>query len=334
MLRAKKIGVLMGGWSSEREVSLKSGEAVFRALAERGYDVYRIFVDPEVDTVLRQLRIEVAFLALHGHHGEDGTIQGLLEMLGIPYTGSGVLASALAMDKVKTKEILARKNLPVAPAYVWDTASPGDPHERHGDFGYPCVVKPVDGGSSIGVHIVNQAHELPGALVAAAAVSDRVMVERFVAGKEVAIALLDGQALGAVEIAPKDGFYDYDNKYTAGRTDYLFPARLSPERYRGVLTLAERAASAIGTSGISRVDMIVSDIGNEVILEINTIPGLTETSLVPKVAKGCGIEFGALCEEMLARARLYNAPRSRGRSEGLSLAGAHRRAMERRASRE
>ncbi|HJZ84401.1 MAG TPA: D-alanine--D-alanine ligase [Polyangia bacterium] len=323
----KKIGVLMGGLSAEREVSLKSGEAVYAALAERGHDVYRIFVDRDVDLVLRQLRIDVAFLALHGRYGEDGCIQGLLEILGIPYTGSGVLASALAMDKVKSKEVLRLRNLPTPPSYVCERPGEVDPHDLHTEFGYPCVVKPADGGSSIGVSIVRDPVELEPALETAAQFSGRVLVERFVDGKEISVAVLGGLALGAVEIVPRVGFYDYGNKYTSGRTEYHFPARLSPERYRGVLELGEQAHDVLGCDGITRVDLIVSERGNESILEVNTIPGLTPTSLVPKIAHGCGMDFGELCEEILGRARLHAHGRAYERRQGeRPFSGPERRA--------
>jgi D-alanine-D-alanine ligase len=324
--KTRRIGVLMGGLSAEREVSIKTGEAVYSALAERGWDVYRIFVDRDVDLVLRQLRIDVAFLALHGRYGEDGCIQGLLEMIGIPYTGSGVAASAIAMDKPRTKQLLQLANLPTPPSYLADPER-ADAHDQHGEFGYPCVVKPADNGSSVGVSIVRDPVELEPAIVDAARFAGRVLVERFVTGREISVAVLGGVALGAIEIAPRMGFYDYQNKYTAGRTEYHFPARLSPERYRGVLELAEKTHEIVGADGTTRVDLIVSDRGNESILEINTLPGLTPTSLVPKIAHGCGLTFGELCEEILSRARLHAHGRSEERrTSEKSYAGGERRA--------
>jgi D-alanine-D-alanine ligase len=295
MLTARKIGVLMGGLSPEREVSIRSGEAVYAALVERGYDVYRIFVDRDVDLVLRQLRIEVAFLALHGRYGEDGCTQGLLEVLGIPYTGSGVLASALALDKVKTKQILRLHNLPTPPAYVCERVGATDVHAAHGEFGYPCVVKPTGCGSSIGASVVTDPVELAPALELAAQFCGRVLVERFVAGREVSVAVLGGRALGAIEVTPLLG----------GASEYHFPVRVSPERYRGLCELAEQAHAALGCDGLTSVDLMVSDRGNESILEVNTIPGLGDGSLLRRIAGGCGIAFPALCEGMLARARLH-----------------------------
>jgi D-alanine-D-alanine ligase len=319
-MQSRKIGVLLGGMSSEREVSLQTGDAVVAALRKRGHKVVPIYVDRDVDVAVRQEQIDVAFLALHGRWGEDGCIQGMLEVLGIPYTGSDVLASALAMHKVKAKELLRLHNLPT-PAYY--TLSGGPPCEPlaladeelaglHGDFGFPCVVKPAREGSSVGVAICRALDELRPAVERALRFDDEILVERYLAGKEVSVAVLEDRALGAVEIAPHEGFYDYKNKYTRGATDYYVPPRVSPERYRGILTQALRAHLALGCSGATRVDMIVSDSGNESILEVNTLPGLTPTSLVPKIADAAGISFGELCEMILAGARLATR---RGRGE-------------------
>ena len=311
-MQSRKVGVLLGGLSSEREVSLRTGEAVLAALRERGHDAIPIYVDHDVDIALRQEQIDVAFIALHGRWGEDGCIQCLLELLGIPYTGSDVMASALAMHKGKAKELFRLNNLPT-PAYYSLTADDAvDLAGVHGDFGFPCVVKPIREGSSVGVAIVQSLEELAPAVEKALCFDDEVLVERFVQGKEVSVAILDDRALGAVEIAPRAGFYDYQNKYTKGATDYFVPPRLSPERYRGVLAQALRAHIALGCTGATRVDMMVSDSGNEFILEINTVPGLTPTSLLPKIADASGISFGELCELMLAGASLSTR---RGRGE-------------------
>ncbi|HEY1554818.1 MAG TPA: D-alanine--D-alanine ligase [Kofleriaceae bacterium] len=308
-MRARKIGVLLGGLSSEREVSLRTGEAVLTALRERGHDVIPIYVDGDVDVAVRQEQIDVAFIALHGRMGEDGCVQGLLELLGIPYTGSDVLASALAMHKRKAKELFRLHNLPT-PAYYVVTEGE-EVAAVHADFGMPCVVKPMCEGSSVGVTIVTDEAELEAAVEGAFAFDDEVLVERYIAGKEVSVAILDDRALGAVEIAPHAGFYDYANKYTRGATDYFVPPRLTPERYRGVLAQALRAHLALGCRGATRVDMIVSESGNEFVLEVNTVPGLTPTSLLPKIADAAGISFGELCELMLAGARL-GSRRDRG----------------------
>ena len=311
-MQSRRIGVLLGGLSSERDVSLRTGEAVLAALRARGHDVVPIYVDRDVDVALRQERIEVAFVALHGRWGEDGSIQGLLEMLGIPYTGSDVLASALAMHKGKAKELFRLHNLPTPAYYTLAASDASDLVARHGDFGFPCVVKPIREGSSVGVAICHSPDELAAAVERAGCFDDEILVERFIAGMEVSVAVLDDRALGAVEIAPRDGFYDYANKYTRGATDYYVPPRLSPERYRGVLAQAVRAHAALGCRGATRVDMMVSDTGNEFVLEINTVPGLTPTSLLPKIADAAGISFGELCEFMLATASLATR---RGRGE-------------------
>ncbi len=304
-MRGKRIGVLCGGLSAEREVSLRTGEAIHAALVDRGYDAHRVFVDRDLDLVLRQARIDVAFLALHGRYGEDGCVQGLLEILGIPYTGSDVLSSALAMNKVKAKEVFRMRNLPTPPYYVVTEDRAERIAEDHAGFGFPAVVKPCGEGSSVGVSIVNDAAELEAACETALGFDDEVLVERFIEGKEVSVAILGDRALGAIEIAPvQGGFYDYGAKYTKARSEYFMPARLSPDRYRGVLSQALDAHRALGCSGATRVDMIVSERGNEYLLEVNTIPGMTPTSLLPKIAHHAGIDFGALCEEILGGAYL------------------------------
>jgi D-alanine-D-alanine ligase len=220
-MQSRKIGVLLGGLSSEREVSLRTGEAVLAALRDRGHDAVPVYVDRDIDVALRQERIEVAFVALHGRWGEDGSVQGMLEMLGIPYTGSDVLASALAMHKGKAKELFRLHNLPT-PAYYTMTNVPVEQlAEVHGDFGFPCVVKPVREGSSVGVAICHSLAELAPAVERALCFDNEILVERFITGREVSVAVLDDRALGAVEIAPRAGFYDYANKYTRGATDYF-----------------------------------------------------------------------------------------------------------------
>jgi D-alanine-D-alanine ligase len=310
-MKNRTIGVLMGGLSSEREVSLRSGEAALAALRARGYRALPIYVDREVDLALRQAGIDVAFIALHGRYGEDGCVQGLLETMGIPYTGSDVLASALAMHKVKAKELFRIHNLPT-PAYYVADADDADPVGRHGDFGFPCVVKPAREGSSVGVTIVQRETDLAVAIEEAGCFDRAVLVERYVSGQEVSVAVLGDRALGAVEIAPRSEFYDYGAKYTRGASEYFIPPRLSPDRYRGVLTQAVRAHAALGCRGATRVDMIVSDAGNEYVLEVNTVPGMTEQSLLPRIAAAAGVSFGELCEAMLLAATL---PSHRPRGE-------------------
>jgi D-alanine-D-alanine ligase len=301
----KRVGILMGGVSSEREVSLRTGEAIFDALRERGHDVVKILVDREIDRALRSEPIDIAFIALHGTYGEDGSLQGLLEMMGIPYTGSGVLASALAMDKLKSKQLFQQHNVPTPPYYAVNAPQLAKLEVVHGSFGFPVFVKPRCQGSSVGAGRANDPAELRARCEEALRFDDFALVERFIGGKEINVGLLDGRALGAIEIVPKGAFYDYKSKYTAGGSEYHFPARLSPTRYKSVLALAERAAQALDVSGAARVDLLVTEGENEYVLEVNTLPGMTATSLLPKIARGAGYEFADLCEAILARARLH-----------------------------
>lgn len=304
-MKDKRIGILMGGLSAERDVSIATGDAVHRALTERGYIATKVFVDRDIDQVLRQEPIDVAFLALHGSYGEDGCIQGLLEILQIPYTGAGVTESAIAMDKLKTKELFRLHNVPTPPYYALDAEQLADVDELHGSFGYPAFVKPRRQGSSIGAGRADDLDELRNACEQAARFDDSVLVERFIEGREVTVGVLDGRALGAIEIVPKSGVYDYRSKYRKGQSDYHFPARLSPTRYAGILRIAERAVRAIGCErGASRVDILVTEGENEYVLEVNTLPGMTPTSLLPKIAAGTGLDFGDLCEAIVARASL------------------------------
>lgn len=321
----QRVGVVMGGSSAEREVSLRSGQAVAAALADRGHEVVPVVLGPghDVAQALRAARIDVAFLALHGRHGEDGCVQGLCELAGIPYTGSSVLASALAMDKVKAKELFRLYNVPTPPYY---TVSEGDDladlEETHGSFGFPVVVKPRGEGSSLGLCKANNMNELSRAVSQALEYDSVVLVERFVTGREVTVALLEGRVLGCLEVAPKGGMYDYDAKYTAGATEYFMPARITPTRQRGVLNLAERAARALGCTSAARVDLLVTEGENEYVLEVNTQPGMTETSLLPKIAAAVGYDFGALCEAVLRGAKLHAQSPARARAAHATRIGA------------
>jgi len=307
----RRIGVLMGGWSAEREVSLKSGNAVADALEARGHEVLRIDLEDDIETPLRLARssfgMEVAFIALHGTFGEDGCVQGMLECLGVPYTGSGVLASALAMDKLKSKELFRLHNVPTPPYYVARETDLHDLEELHGSFGYPAIAKPRHEGSSIGITKAHNASELATAVRRALEHGPDALVERFVKGAEVQVGILGGRVLGAVEIVPKRPFYDFQAKYTPGMAEYHLPARLSPTRTRGVLNLAERAAKALGVEGACRVDLLVTEGENEYVLEVNTLPGMTPTSLLPKIAAAAGYDFGALCQAIVDLAKLHAA---------------------------
>ncbi len=304
-----RVGVLMGGISAEREVSLRTGEGVADALSYLDYDVARIVFGPGtrgVDEMVREAGIDVAFLALHGRGGEDGCIQGLLELLGIPYTGSSVLASALAMDKLKSKELFRLHNVPTPPYYLASRADLADLAEVHGSFGFPVIVKPRSEGSSVGVSKARDLRELEDAIEGALAHDPFALVERYVRAMEVHVGILDGRVLGAIEIVPRSGFYDYASKYTPGATEYICPPRLSSTRARGVMNLAERAARALGCSGAVRVDLLVTEGENEYALEVNTLPGMTPTSLLPKIAASVGIDYAALCEAILRSARLHS----------------------------
>jgi D-alanine-D-alanine ligase len=301
----KRVGILMGGLSSEREVSLRTGEAIYEALAARGHDVTRVVVDADIDTTLRSTPIDVAFLALHGTFGEDGCIQGLLELRGIPYTGSSVLASALAMDKLKSKQLFRLHNVPTPPYYAVRPADLDRLESLHGSFGFPVFVKPRSQGSSVGAGKASDLGTLRERCADSLRFDEQALVERFVSGKEVTVGVLDGKALGALEIVPKTGVYDYQTKYTSGQSEYHLPARLAPTRYKTVLNLAERAVQALDVTGAARVDLLVTEGENEYVLEVNTLPGMTATSLLPKIAGGAGYDFGALCEAILARARLH-----------------------------
>jgi D-alanine-D-alanine ligase len=303
----RRVGVIMGGVSAERDVSLRTGEGVAKALEERGHEVARItFGSGEsLPDLVRMAKIDVAFIALHGRGGEDGCVQGMLELLGIPYTGSNVLASALAMDKLKAKEMFRLHNVPTPPYYVAREEDLADLEEVHGSFGFPVIVKPRGEGSSVGVSKAGSIAELAVAIEAALSHDSSVLVERFVAATEVHVGILDGRVLGAIEVVPKSGIYDYHAKYTPGATEYISPPRIPATRARGVMMLAERAARALGCTGACRVDVLVTPGENEYVLEVNTLPGMTPTSLLPKIAAAGGIEYGALCESILESAQLY-----------------------------
>lgn len=305
-MEAVRVGVVMGGTSSEREISLRSGEAVARALEEAGHEVVRIDLGSGVDALdtLAASEMDVAFLALHGKQGEDGCIQGVLEMLGIPYTGSGVLTSALAMDKLKSKELFRLHNVPTPPYYTVGRREIEALQELHGSFGFPVVVKPRREGSSIGVAKATNFGELSAAVETALLYDDSVLVERFIQGREIAVAILDGRVLGAIEIQPDGELYDFRAKYDSDKTEYFLPARVPATRLRGILNLAQRTADALDLRGAARVDLLVTEGMNEYVLEVNTLPGMTETSLLPKIAAAAGYDFTALCEAILETARL------------------------------
>ena len=302
--KGKKVAVLYGGRSTEREVSLDSGKACGDALRSRGHEVVMVDVDLDVAGKLREANAEVAFIALHGRWGEDGCIQGLLESMGIPYTGSGVLASSVGMDKVFSKVLFRTFGLRVVDYVVFPPGRVPTVTVADLPFGLPCVVKPSGEGSSIGIHIVKEAAALGAACKDAASYKGDVIVERYVKGKEIQVAVLDGKALGAIEIVFQSEFYDYDAKYASSATQFFYPARLPEAHLRRVLEAGEIAHRSLGCAGVTRTDFIVTADGTPYVLETNTLPGMTSHSLVPKIAAGNGISFAELCERLLEGAAL------------------------------
>jgi len=301
-LKKSTIGILLGGLSAEREISLRTGRAVEKALTAAGYRTVAIDAGRDLAEQLRSAGVEVAFIALHGRYGEDGTVQGLLELQGIPYTGSGVLASALAMDKLATKKILLHHELPTPGFAVCRRGE--DLRTASGRFRhFPLVVKPNREGSTIGVTIAHDRAEVEAGLLTALEWDDLVLVEDFIAGLEVTVSVLCGEALPVIQIVPKGGFYDYRAKYTAGQTEYLLPAPLDPLLYRRLQEVSVNACEILGCRGAARVDFMVRE-REFYCLEVNTIPGMTETSLLPKAAREAGIDFTALCERILTDAGL------------------------------
>lgn len=303
----RRVGVLMGGTSAEREISLATGNGVAKALKDRGHEVVPVVLGAgrPADQALRDAAVDVAFLALHGRLGEDGCIQGMLEVMGIPYTGSSVLGSALAMDKLKAKEMFRLHNVPTPPYYVATEADLPELEELHGSFGFPVIVKPRGEGSSVGLGMANSLSELRASLEHALDHDRFALVERYVKATEVHVGIIDGRVLGAIEVVPKSGLYDYAAKYTPGETEYIMPPRIAPTRARGVMNLAERAARALGCTGACRVDLLVTEGENEYVLEVNTLPGMTPTSLLPKIAEHAGIDYASLCEAILEGATLH-----------------------------
>jgi D-alanine-D-alanine ligase len=312
MITTRKIGVLAGGISAEREVSLKSGSAVYKALLGRGYNAVFIDAAEDMHASITSQKVEIVFIALHGGQGENGAVQGFLEVMGIPYTGSGVLASAVAMDKETSKKIFLYHEIPVPPFKIIHRDELPSTIETVAagcliggsmiDFGMPWVIKPVMEGSSIGVRIVKNGDELAPALNDAFKYGDTVIVEQYIKGKEIQIGILGQKALGGVEVRPSLEFYSYEAKYTTGLTHYVLPPEVSEEDYEMIKATALRAHNALGCAGATRVDLILDAAGRAYLLEVNTIPGMTETSLLPKIAILAGLEFADLIEEILKSA--------------------------------
>ncbi len=300
----KHVAVLMGGWSTEREVSLTSGKAVVKACTELGYKVTSVDVQHDIAAQLARIKPDVAFNALHGRFGEDGCVQGVLEILEIPYTHSGLLASALAMDKPMAKKVFSYAGIPIASGRVAtkEDVMKGDVLPR------PYVVKPINEGSSVGVKIV---HENDNFFFDSTNwhYGDEVLVETYIPGREIQVAVLDGVALGAIEIRTNGGFYDYEAKYTDGKAEHLMPAPISKSAYAHVCSLAQRAHIALGCRGLTRSDFRYDErITNEkeafYILEVNSQPGMTPLSLSPEIANHAGIPFNELVNRLILGARL------------------------------
>jgi len=295
----KKIGVLLGGLSSEREVSLASGNAIVKALREKGYHPVAIDVGRDAAGKIQEHGIEAAFIALHGRLGEDGAIQGMLEVMGIPYTGSGILASALGMNKTVSKQVFRSQGLLVGPYEVIYDGDAGKVGAITEQIRFPVVIKPHAEGSSVGVSLVFNKEQVAPAVELAFKYGNEILVEKFIKGKEVQVGILGDRALGAIEIVPKSAFYDYRAKYEKGMSDHFFPARVPEAVYRRALEAGLSAHRSIGCRGYSRVDFIIDESGAPYILEVNTLPGMTATSLLPEIAKGAGISFPDLVEEIL-----------------------------------
>ena len=306
MAAAKHVAVLMGGWSAEREVSLRSGKACADALEGQGYRVTRVDVARDVAEVLARLKPDVAFNVLHGRPGEDGTIQGILEILRIPYTHSGVLASALAMDKPAAKVAMQAAGVPVPEGRVVSRAEAAKDHV----LPRPYVLKPVSEGSSVGVFIVTEEHAHPPQELTRPdwTFGENLLAERFIPGLELTCAVLGEEALGVIEIEAATRFYDYEAKYAPGGSRHILPARIAPKTYEQVRALALAAHQALGCRGVTRADFRFDnrsgDPGDLVCLEVNTQPGMTETSLVPELAAYKGMSFGELVQWMAEDASL------------------------------
>lgn len=303
-----KIGVLMGGRSSEREVSLRTGDAVYKALIAKGYPAVKIDVGFDIAERIKGEGVELAFLALHGKYGEDGTIQGMLAMLDIPYTGSGVLASALAMDKIAAKKMMLYEGLPTP---LFKTISRFEAHNVGledvsnmvlKEMSLPLVVKAPTQGSSIGITFVKHKDELVKALELAFKYDPAALVEQFIEGIELTAAVLgndDPVVLPLIEIISSTGVYDYEAKYTVGMSDHIIPPRIPQEQQNIIKYIALHTYKAIGCRGLARIDFILDQEGNPYVLEVNTLPGMTATSLFPDAARAAGIEFQDLADQIV-----------------------------------
>ncbi|CNK12847.1 D-alanine--D-alanine ligase [Yersinia mollaretii] len=304
---AEKVAVLLGGTSAEREVSLLSGQAVLAGLREAGIDAHGIDTKDFPVTQLKEKGFDKVFIALHGRGGEDGTLQGVLEFLGLPYTGSGVMASALTMDKLRTKWVWQALGLPISP-YValnrqqFETLSPDELAARVANLGLPLIVKPSHEGSSVGMSKVDHANELHGALVEAFRHDTDVLIEKWLSGPEFTVGILGDDVLPSIRIQVPGVFYDYEAKYLSDETQYFCPSGLSTELEQQLAALALQAYQALGCSGWGRVDVMQDSDGKFYLLEVNTSPGMTSHSLVPMAARQYGLSFSQLVARILTLA--------------------------------
>jgi len=298
-----RVGVLMGGPSSEREISLKSGKAVLCALKDSGIDALGIDIitDNKEENIrlLRSYNLDCAFIALHGRFGEDGAVQEILEQADLPYTGSGVKASRLAMDKIGALRIFRAGKLYVPRSHFLERPAYNKNNDFKNDLGFPLVIKPANHGSSIGLSIIELEREIPAAIQLAFQFDERIVVEEYISGRELTVGVLDEKPLPVIEIVPKHKFFDFEAKYQAGLTDYIIPAPLKKEIAENVQQAALQAHKLLGCFGCSRTDIILSKDNLPFVLETNTIPGMTATSLLPKAAKILGIDFNQLCLKLL-----------------------------------
>jgi len=303
VMKQKRIAVLKGGLSQEREVSLKTGAAIAQALRSLGYEVVEIDAGVDLAARLVEEKAEAAFIALHGRWGEDGCVQGLLESMRIPYTGSGVLASAAGMDKVFSKRIFDAFGIPTPPWVAFDTLEEAKAAPL--PFPFPVVTKPSREGSSVGVSLCNNEAEYQAALQMISGLGGQMLIEPFVKGREIQVGFLDGEILGAIEVVAARAFYDYQAKYAEGSgTRYIFPAELEPKTQAHVFDICLKANQALGCRGATRADTLLAPSGEVFLLEVNTLPGMTAMSLLPKIAAGRGLSFAALCERLLLGASL------------------------------
>lgn len=304
-----KVAILKGGASLERQVSLRSGARVGEALRAAGHEVIEIDVDQNLVRALGDAQPDAALIALHGRGGEDGTIQELLEIVGIPYTGCGVLSSTLTMDKSLTKLLLQKHGLPTPPFVAFGEAAfkslgASDALDQIEELlGFPVVVKPARQGSALGVNFAADRSEVPSAILSAFSYDDKLLIEQFVKGREIAVSVLDGEALPAVEAIPRGGdFYDFESRYEIGKTEYVCPAEVDDDVAGRLAELAVETFKLLSCHGFARVDFMVPESGEPQVLEVNSIPGLTQTSLMPMAAEAAGISFGELAERLLATA--------------------------------